>query len=267
MSQGPPGGGAPPASEGLTRVGTASLERLRSALSTGHLTGALTRADLVALGVKEQLDTLVAGLQGHTRAACESILDTALAERRKHDRPPPELVWTGPESPTSGARDTAVVLRELFESAQERVLLAGYSFRDAESVLRPLATAMETRGVVAALFVDIRQAELVPPDPAAYAQAALNAFITESWPFGPPYPHLYTDKRCARPGPPWCSLHAKCVAVDGKRALVSSANFTLRGQDRNIETGVLLHDVAFASQLERQWRSLIDEGLVYAWHP
>ena len=60
-------------------------------------------------------------------------------------------------------------------------------------------------------------------------------------------------------------MHAKCVAVDGERALVSSANFTERGQDRNIETGVLLHDPIFASQLERQWLSLVEEGLVIQW--
>jgi len=40
----------------------------------------------------------------------------------------------------------------------------------------------------------------------------------------------------------------------GRRApFVSSANFTTRGQDRNIETGVLL---------EGQWLSLVSAGLV-----
>jgi len=79
---------------------------------------------------------------------------------------------------------------------------------------------------------------------------------------GAPYPHLYCDRRALVPGPPWSYLHAKCVAVDGQRAFVSSANFTTRAQDRNIEAGVLLHDAAFAAQLERQWLSLIEDGLV-----
>jgi phosphatidylserine/phosphatidylglycerophosphate/cardiolipin synthase-like enzyme len=57
-------------------------------------------------------------------------------------------------------------------------------------------------------------------------------------------------------------LHAKCVSVDGERAFVSSANFTMRAHERNIEVGVLLHDRAFAAQLERQWMSLVDDGLV-----
>ncbi len=60
-------------------------------------------------------------------------------------------------------------------------------------------------------------------------------------------------------------MHAKCVSVDGKRALVSRANFTDRGHDRNIETGVLLHDKRFSDYLERQWLSLISEELVLKW--
>lgn len=79
---------------------------------------------------------------------------------------------------------------------------------------------------------------------------------------GAPYPHLYCDRRALVPGPPWSYLHAKCVAVDGQRGFVSSANFTTRTEDRNIEAGVLLQDAAFAAQLERQWLSLIEDGLV-----
>ena len=76
---------------------------------------------------------------------------------------------------------------------------------------------------------------------------------------------VHPDRRLLQPGPPYCSLHAKCVAVDGERAFVSSANFTSRGQERNIEAGVLLHDATFASQLERQWMSLVEAGLVLRW--
>jgi phosphatidylserine/phosphatidylglycerophosphate/cardiolipin synthase-like enzyme len=94
--------------------------------------------------------------------------------------------------------------------------------------------------------------------------AALDAFLEANWPFGSPVPALYCDRRALRPGQggEYCSLHAKCLAVDGQRAFVSSANFTTRGQERNIETGVLLHDPSFASQLERQWMSLISGGFV-----
>lgn len=58
------------------------------------------------------------------------------------------------------------------------------------------------------------------------------------------------------------SLHAKCVVVDHRLSLITSANFTDRGQTRNFEAGVEIEDEAFALSLARQWQNLIDEGVV-----
>jgi phosphatidylserine/phosphatidylglycerophosphate/cardiolipin synthase-like enzyme len=51
------------------------------------------------------------------------------------------------------------------------------------------------------------------------------------------------------------------VVVDGAKAFVSSANFTQRGQERNIEVGVLIEDASFANYLAGQWLGLIDAGM------
>jgi len=50
--------------------------------------------------------------------------------------------------------------------------------------------------------------------------------------------------------------------VDGMKAFVSSANFTQRGQERNIEVGVLVEDASFAGFLAGQWMGLIEAGMV-----
>lgn len=249
----------------LSAVSTTSLERLAHAARSGRLSIPLTQADLVAIGIREQRDAITAALEGHSRTAVTSILDAVLAERSANSAPPPELVWTGPESTRASARDTAVVLRELFESARSHVVLAGYSFERGEAVLRPLAESLRTHGIRADIFVRVEQAQRAVPNPEAYMQDAMSEFIQKSWPFGPPYPNVYCDRRAGTTGPPWSDLHAKCVSIDGERALVSSANFTDRGHDRNIETGVLLHDKSFARYLERQWMSLIDARLVVRW--
>jgi phosphatidylserine/phosphatidylglycerophosphate/cardiolipin synthase-like enzyme len=245
---------------GLADVGTTSLERIRDALRAATLRAPLSRSSLVAFGVRGQLDALVDALEGHSREACLSVLDAVLAERAKYTRPAPELVWTGPEGASASARDTAVVLRDLFEKSRSRVVLAGYSFSDAESVLAPLHDAMTQHGVEAHFFVDVKQPDVPAQSEEAYGRAALEGFLRGNWPFGPPYPELYCDRRALRPGrgAEYCSLHAKCVAVDGQRAFLSSANFTARGQERNIEAGVLIHDATFALQLERQWMSLVE---------
>jgi phosphatidylserine/phosphatidylglycerophosphate/cardiolipin synthase-like enzyme len=155
----------------------------------------------------------------------------------------------------------------MFESAQERVILAGYSFMNAKQVLGPLHEVMKARRVNAKFFVDVQQPSQPPADPLVHAQTILQTWLDSNWRFGAPYPEVYCDLRGLQPGPPWSSLHAKCVAVDGERAFVSSANFTGRGQERNIEVGALLYDRTFAGQLERQWLGLIGAGLVAQWRP
>lgn len=249
----------------LGAVSSSSLERLREQLAEERLRPPITRAKLAAAGLKHQLDALTQALAGHTRLACVTILDVALSERAKHDRPAPELVWTGPEAATSTARDTAVVLRGLFESAREQVILAGYSFDHARDVLAPLHQVMVEHGVQATFVVDIKQTKRHLSDPDAYADEQLAQFAATNWPFGEPYPRIYYDRRAVEKPPPWCSMHAKCVVIDGERAFVSSANFTQRGQERNIEAGVLLHDVLFARHLARQWLGLIEAGHVCEW--
>ena len=57
-------------------------------------------------------------------------------------------------------------------------------------------------------------------------------------------------------------MHAKCVVVDETRALVGSANFTDRGQQRNVEVGVLVDDPIFARKLQQQWNGLAASGLL-----
>ncbi|MGK3982598.1 DISARM system phospholipase D-like protein DrmC [Sorangium sp. So ce136] len=244
----------------LKHVGTGVLAALREAIASGLLRTPVDRESLVGLGIRHQVEAIEHALAGHRMAACLAIFDIALAERESR-RPTPELVWTGPDVPVGTARDTAVVLRSLFEGAQESVLLAGYSFDHAEDVLAPLYGSMRTRQVDARFFIDIPQIERRVAV-GAHLTRHVSKFLAESWPFGEPRPRLYYDKRALAPGPPYCSLHAKCVVIDGVRAFVSSANFTQRGQERNIEVGVLIEDPSFASYLAGQWLGLIDARIV-----
>ncbi len=199
-------------------------------------------------------------LEVHARAVMEKggplVLNAVLDEPDGQE----ELVWTGPEGHGATARDTAIVLRELFESARDHVILAGYSFTHAKSVLAPLHATMKEHSVRATFFVDITQPKVATDPPERHAEEALADFMKDNWPFGPPYPALYYDKRAIVPPPPWSIMHAKCVVVDGERAFVSSANFTMQGQERNIEVGVLLYDARLAGHLARQWLSLARSG-------
>lgn len=252
-------------SGGLARVSTTALQQLRDALCNGQLGAPLSRTGLVGLGIP-QLDELLGVLGDHQKPALLAILDAVLAERNARDQSP-ELVWTGPEGSGATARDTAVVLRECFECARHTVVMAGYCFDHGQELLRPLHAVMKQHGVVAHLFLHVPQPTDMSQGVDAHLAQHLGGFLERQWPFGKPFPRLYCDARALKPGPPYSSLHAKCVVVDGWRAMVSSANFTLTGQERNIEVGVLLDDPAFASALAAQWLGLVESRLVVKYEP
>lgn len=241
-------------------VADGSLERLRHALAKGHIALPISRAGLIGIGIHHQLDAIEATFAELSLPACLTVLDAVLAERANR-KPAPVLVWTGPEASSAVARDTAIVLRELFESARESVILAGYAFRDTQKVLGPLYETMKARpSLDVRFFLDVPRNEGAE-DTKAYVQQYLGKFMATHWPFGEPKPRIYYDKRVLD-NAVYCSLHAKCVVVDGARAFISSANFTERGQERNIEVGVVIHDPGFATQLAGQWLGLVEAGLV-----
>lgn len=243
----------------LAEVSLPDLERLSFAFERSEPDTVLSREVLV----RAQLDHLapyLGGLVGRDVATVRAVLDAVIAERRRPPATKVSLVWTGPETRSSGARDTSVVVRDLFEGATRHVLIAGYSFERGESILAPLHAAMRDRGVTVEMFVHLDGTEVAPIDAEWFLRTQAAAWRGRFWPFGAPTPTLYVDPRAAVPKS-YASLHAKCIVVDGARALVGSANFTDRGQTRNIEAGVLVEDARFVTELVRQFHDAVGAGL------
>lgn len=252
------------APRGLSGVALPMLEQLLAAVERGRLECPFTEVDLLDAGFRGSTAAILEVLGTADARSVALCLRVAIAERIH--RPPPrlDLVWTGPETRASTARDTALVVQRLFESAQRSVIVGGYVFDTAE-ILRPLHTVMKERGVTATFFVDI-EGGTRPDDVDRFAGAFIDKFFRKVWTFGLPKPDVYFDPRTAISGKyaghEWATLHAKCIVVDDERCLMTSANFTERGQTRNIEAGVLIEDRSFSSELAGHWRQLVSEGLV-----
>ncbi len=248
------------APRGLSDLATPDLEALLRAVQRGQVDCPLSKAGLASAGFGACSGAFLAALDDMDLRGVEAALAIAIAERVH--RPPPrlDLVWTGPEARTATTRDTAIVVRQLFEQARKSVVVGGFRFDHGEELLRPLHAVMRDHGVKATFFLDIADHADRADRAEAYATEQIDRFFADNWPFGPPRPDVYYDPRTAVPGPPWASLHAKCVVVDERVALITSANFTERGQERNVEAGVLIEDERFASSLVAQWRSLIGSG-------
>jgi phosphatidylserine/phosphatidylglycerophosphate/cardiolipin synthase-like enzyme len=174
-----------------------------------------------------------------------------------------DLVWTGPEASGTANRDTGVVVRELFSSARESVLAAGYAVYQGREVFRSLAVRMaENPALKVRLYLDVRrQPADATPDAELVARFA-RRFREHEWP-GERLPEVYYDPRSLDvEAEKSSSLHAKCVVIDRQVALVTSANFTEAAQTRNIEVGALIRSRQFAARLAEHFEALADAALL-----
>jgi phosphatidylserine/phosphatidylglycerophosphate/cardiolipin synthase-like enzyme len=245
--------------KGLTRVSLGELEALRDRIDGGAIAVPLTSAGLHSVGLRDK-PWLAEHIGGLDRDMALRVLNLVIAERVHGARTRLDLVWTGPEATASTSRDTWVVMHEMFASAKERVLIAGYAFDSGKDLFKPLHRSMIDRGVEVQMFLNIGRAsdDVVPQ---SHARKAVQDFLIGNWPGHQPYPRFYYDPRTVEPNST-ASLHAKCVVVDERRTLIGSANFTDRGQTRNVEIGVLIDEAAFAREVVLQWQGLVNQGFV-----
>jgi phosphatidylserine/phosphatidylglycerophosphate/cardiolipin synthase-like enzyme len=255
---------------GFHDLPAATLRAMADALRRGRLQPPVTSAALAKLGIGEPSRELVseveAGLAGGVGAAGLAWgIERLLTEREiQGGAARPELVWTGPETAGAGSRDTAVVVQELFRSAERSVLVASFAVHQGAGVFSVLAERMKAvPDLSVRLFLNVAR----PPGcPTNVSEARLvrdfaERFAAQDWPSGVRLPELFYDPRALSPEPgPRASLHAKCIVVDDSRAFVTSANFTEAAQERNIECGVLVNDPHFGRALRDQFESLVTTG-------
>lgn len=148
------------------------------------------------------------------------------ALRVQHDELAPlltkaELVATLPPEMPGIARTTGQVLREMLRPPVHEVILLGYEVTD-QDMMRLLAEAAN-QGTDVIMICD-------------RARGSARRLL-ETWPTGIRRPRVFQDRERSD-GAPYAAMHAKCLLVDGKDLLVTSANFTFHGLHGNIEIGV-----------------------------
>jgi phosphatidylserine/phosphatidylglycerophosphate/cardiolipin synthase-like enzyme len=241
------------------------LVDLSRALRTGHLTGGTATPFTVSYAVPSVSEAAAVELSSLLASGLESqhaslLLEALVAERRLHaDAAGLELVTSGPDI-AGTTRDTGVVLRKLFAEAEQRVQVVGFALHQGREIFAALAERMRHRPDLAVrLCLDIRRAPGDATRTDALLRRFVERFVRQEWP-GPRLPDLFYDPRSLAEGEAHrASLHAKCVVVDGIRALIGSANLTEAAQQRNIEIGVVVSGTT-AEAIEQHFNALIAGG-------
>jgi phosphatidylserine/phosphatidylglycerophosphate/cardiolipin synthase-like enzyme len=182
-----------------------------------------------------------------TGAGLALAVRAGLRARRARDATASRPVWTGPGS-KGEQRLTAAQLVGLIGSASERVLVVSYAAYTVPEIADALAAAVPRCRTVDAVF------ETTEDSSGAYSGptkpfAAVPGLRRWRWP------------AVARPDG-GAALHAKLLVVDGRRALIGSANLTDRALHKNLEAGLLVRDPDVAAALEHHVRQLMVAGIL-----
>ncbi len=253
--------------EALHGLPSAVLRQLAASLREGPLAGALST---------HALEQAVGPRSKEVEACLSLLLDTGMSHRHiaflaegiadaRERMPDPDvlfdLVLSGPEAPGIPTADTAAVVHTLFEEATSEVLLVGYAIHNGERLFAPLAAKMRRMPSLRVTFcLDIGRKYTDTSLASEIVRRFAHDFRTKHWPW-PELPEVYYDARSlAETGEERSSLHAKCVVVDKRVALITSANFSEAAQHRNIEAGILVRYPPLVEQLAGYFLALRESG-------
>jgi len=234
---------------GVWELSTPRLEDLRIALQRAG-EAPCGETQLQDAGFDGPVVAMLIGMPAHHAV---TLVAAILAERTAHPRPHLDLVWSGPEAAQAQSRDTSQVLRELFDTAERHVIIAGFAFWGASTIFETLHRRAITKRLGIEFFIHLDPTGKNP-------QMTPANFFQYTWPWSDVVPDVYYDAR-ADGDDAQGSMHAKCVVVDESATFITSANFTAAAHTTNIEVGVLVTDREFATRVGAQWRNLAARGL------
>ena len=184
-----------------------------------------------------------------------SLVTAAQSESAHRQSESAELVWTGPAVVPVPMRRTERAILEVIGSAERRLLIVSYAVYHISHIRDALIEAAD-RGVDITLVLespDRLEGENAYDTLRAFGDAVASRCSVFVWP---------SEQRERDPNGRTGILHVKAVVADGSRLFVSSANLTEYAFTVNMELGVLLKGERLASDVERHFDWLIENGVL-----
>ena len=152
-----------------------------------------------------------------------------------------ELAATLPSGMPGIARTTDQVILDMLRPPVEEAILMGYELTD-QRVLGLLAEVEAAGGEVIVICDRER----------GVAERVLSSGLQRA--------RVFQDRERLG-GAPYSSMHAKCLLVNGRDLLITSANFTFHGLHGNVEIGVRLAGRP-AREARKLFSHLVESGVV-----
>ncbi|MCP9848963.1 phospholipase D-like domain-containing protein [Cyanobium sp. Morenito 9A2] len=259
-------------------LSTAELERLLVALDPrvgepASLDAGLgdPSALLARVGLAEDPVSLMLWLEGWRSAggSQEALLMTVqalLAQRHSSVAARSiELVWSGPDAgPGSITRDQSVLIRQLVERAEHRLLLTTYAFYKGPFIKGLFQLIREHMVTLPEFQVRIVCNIQRDRGDTSSPETLLRKFQQQTWLcLWPelPAPAVYFDPRSLSLDGVKAVCHVKAVVAD-QELLVTSANLTDAANLSNFELGLHLSSATHADDVWDHFDRLIQQGLL-----
>ncbi len=241
-------------SQPLLALTTGELLRLAAAvrsLAASPGEAALTQLQIASdrPELRQQLLTWLEGWNqmGGSNNTLELTINLLLEQRQQGGIGQAELVWSGPYAGAACiARDQAVLIREMVERCEQRLLITTFNIYR-QGFIAGLLDRIQQRleafpGIDARMVVNIPR----PKGSSVIAEQLRQAFVQNTWnrlwDLGRPRPLGYFDPRSlelSRDRP--TVFHVKCCVADAE-LLVTSANLSDSAQFDNCELGIHFPD-------------------------
>ena len=155
-----------------------------------------------------------------------------------------DLTYTGPVQFSVTGRSTSSVIMEMIEKAHRKITIIGYQItKDAKQIVEQLSKCIEG-GVEIILVIDTAEGK--------------NLDVIDNLWRGLKRPKIYTRQRGKKDV--YYKIHAKTITVDSDDLLVTSANLTWHGMNKNLEMGIRVKGPMMAKKVENLVQELIESG-------
>lgn len=172
---------------------------------------------------------------GHPAALAASL--RAIARSMNSGPQPPTVVWSGPQLSGDSIRTTDAIVR-LIDEAEESILASTYSGSATAPFVKALRRAADRKLLITVVADVVLQSACA---------RAISSAVPRARVFGYHYEHASG----------YGLQHSKVLVIDGHTSLVTSANLSVAALERNLEAGLLVHDLAIASGITRRISDLV----------
>lgn len=246
------------------RLSSASLRELASALREAPISSALsahTIRQIVGSNLLQESLQAVAEFRndGWTTTQIATLVELLADAKSKSENPEGlfDLVLSGPDVSGIPTRDTAAVMHSLIEDCKKEIVLVGYAVHGGRYLFEGLARKMEEDPTLNVWFcLHIGRPYGDTSLASEIVQRFAREFVTKHWPW-PRQPSVFFDPRALEESDEGrTSLHAKCIIVDRRSALITSANFTEAAHRRNVEAGLVVNYAPFVERITAYFEGL-----------